>query len=168
MDSRPQGCGARAYHVESSWIRDWTHVPCTGRQVLNHWTTREVPDQQVSLITECHKGLLYYGQTRLHHSHKLLVAWESCKPARRNSAPIFRTESSPMVCSLLFQPTPWNQPIQGKEQDRLLPNHTVQTSPVSFNWASLPSIFQLRIQGTSFLNYLKFRETLLVWSLYTT
>ena len=28
--------------VESSWPRDRTHVPCTGRQILNHWTTREV------------------------------------------------------------------------------------------------------------------------------
>ena len=26
----------------SSWTRDGTHVPCTGRQILNHWTTREV------------------------------------------------------------------------------------------------------------------------------
>ena len=26
-------------HVESSWIRVGTHVPCIGRQVLNHWTT---------------------------------------------------------------------------------------------------------------------------------
>ena len=29
-------------HVESSQTRDGTHVPCTGRQILNHWTTREV------------------------------------------------------------------------------------------------------------------------------
>ena len=29
-------------HVGSSWIRDWTHVPCIGRQILSHWTTREV------------------------------------------------------------------------------------------------------------------------------
>ena len=28
--------------VESSWTRDRTHVPCIGRQILNHWTTREV------------------------------------------------------------------------------------------------------------------------------
>ena len=28
--------------VESSRIRDQTHVPCTGRQILIHWTTREV------------------------------------------------------------------------------------------------------------------------------
>ena len=27
----------------SSLARAWTHVPCTGRQVLNHWTIREVP-----------------------------------------------------------------------------------------------------------------------------
>ena len=29
-------------HVESSRNRNWTHVPCTGRHILNHWTTREV------------------------------------------------------------------------------------------------------------------------------
>ena len=27
----------------SSSTRDWTHIPHTGRQILNHWTTREVP-----------------------------------------------------------------------------------------------------------------------------
>ena len=30
-------------HVESSQIRDRTCVPCIGRWMLNHWTTREVP-----------------------------------------------------------------------------------------------------------------------------
>ena len=29
-------------HVGSFQSRDWTHVSCTGRQPLNHWTTREV------------------------------------------------------------------------------------------------------------------------------
>ena len=28
----------------SSPTRDWTHVPCIGRQILNHWTTRQVLD----------------------------------------------------------------------------------------------------------------------------
>ena len=27
----------------SSQTRDQTHVPCIGRQILNHWTAREVP-----------------------------------------------------------------------------------------------------------------------------
>ena len=30
-------------HVESSWIRDRTHVPCIGRQILMHCSSREVP-----------------------------------------------------------------------------------------------------------------------------
>ena len=30
------------WHVGSSQTRDQTCVPCTGRQILNHWTTREV------------------------------------------------------------------------------------------------------------------------------
>ena len=29
-------------HVESSWIRDWIHVPCINRWIPNHRTTREV------------------------------------------------------------------------------------------------------------------------------
>ena len=27
----------------SSLMRDQTHVPCNGREILNHWATREVP-----------------------------------------------------------------------------------------------------------------------------
>ena len=27
-------------YVESSWARDQTCVPCIGRQILNHWTTK--------------------------------------------------------------------------------------------------------------------------------
>ena len=30
------------WHVESSRTRDQSCVPCTGRQILNHWTTREI------------------------------------------------------------------------------------------------------------------------------
>ena len=33
---------AAFWYVESSRIRDWTHVPCTCSQILNHWTTKEV------------------------------------------------------------------------------------------------------------------------------
>jgi len=29
-------------HVGSSRIRNQTHVPCIGRQILNHWTTRDI------------------------------------------------------------------------------------------------------------------------------
>ena len=31
------------WHMESSRARDLTHVPCNGRQILNHCTSREVP-----------------------------------------------------------------------------------------------------------------------------
>ena len=30
-------------HVQSSWTRDWTHVPCIGREILIPCATREVP-----------------------------------------------------------------------------------------------------------------------------
>ena len=29
------------WHVGSSWTTAWTHVPCIGRRILNHCTTRE-------------------------------------------------------------------------------------------------------------------------------
>ena len=32
----------------SSPTRDQTHVPCTGRQILNHWPRREVPSSLFS------------------------------------------------------------------------------------------------------------------------
>ena len=35
--------GARA-HVRASGTRDRTCVPCIGRRILNHWPTREVPE----------------------------------------------------------------------------------------------------------------------------
>jgi len=35
--------GLAPQHVGSSWTRDLTHVPYNGWQILNHWTTREVP-----------------------------------------------------------------------------------------------------------------------------
>ena len=36
-------CGLVALrHVGSSWTRDQSHAPCIDRQILNHWTTREI------------------------------------------------------------------------------------------------------------------------------
>ena len=35
----------------SSLTRDWTHVPCIGRQILKHWIYREVPDHSIPLVT---------------------------------------------------------------------------------------------------------------------
>ena len=33
------------WHVGSSWTKNWTCVPCIGRWILNHCTTREVPPE---------------------------------------------------------------------------------------------------------------------------
>ena len=30
------------WHVGSSWTKDRTRVPCIGRWILNHWTTKKV------------------------------------------------------------------------------------------------------------------------------
>ena len=45
-------------HVESPLARNWTHVPCTGRKILNHWTIRET----LQIIFYCfyfHRNLLF-------------------------------------------------------------------------------------------------------------
>ena len=44
--------------MESSWTRDWTHVACIGRCILNHWTTREVL-KVPSLYQEVRNVLLF-------------------------------------------------------------------------------------------------------------
>ena len=38
------------WRVESCWTRDRTHVACTGRQTLNHRTTREVPTEVLDCV----------------------------------------------------------------------------------------------------------------------
>ena len=45
-------CDTRAYLPCGMWdlsssTRDWTCVPCIARQILNHWTPREVPKTRV-------------------------------------------------------------------------------------------------------------------------
>ena len=45
---RLSSCGTRVQMPCGMWYltsptRDWTCVPCIGRRILNHWTTREVP-----------------------------------------------------------------------------------------------------------------------------
>ena len=40
-------------HVGSSWTRDWTHVFCTGRRILNHWATREAPVLLLNVLLGC-------------------------------------------------------------------------------------------------------------------
>ena len=51
LDHRLGGCGtwalAAPQNVASSGTGDRTLVPCIGRQILNHWTTREVLPQQI-------------------------------------------------------------------------------------------------------------------------
>ena len=39
------------WHVGSSWTRDQTRVPYTGRQILNHCASREVPQNSLELVS---------------------------------------------------------------------------------------------------------------------
>ena len=48
-------------HMGSSWIRDWTDVPCIARQILNYWTTREA----LNFLTYMQDPLLFGPHTLL-------------------------------------------------------------------------------------------------------
>ena len=40
----------------SSLTRDWTRISCIARQILNYWTTREVPPMVLWPSTSIHRG----------------------------------------------------------------------------------------------------------------
>ena len=47
-------CGKGAYLLRGTWnlprLGDWTHVSCTGRWILNHCATREVPEHSFTSV----------------------------------------------------------------------------------------------------------------------
>ena len=49
-------------HVESSWARNGTNVPCIGRWILNHWITREVRQLILHIVV---RGILLKGKSDL-------------------------------------------------------------------------------------------------------
>ena len=53
-------CGAQAWLLQDIWdlssqIRNQTCVPCTARQVLNHWITGETPHTDLCKTFNCGK-----------------------------------------------------------------------------------------------------------------
>ena len=61
----------------SSPFRDWTHVRCIGRQVLNHWTTMEVPafffyNSYTSIFMAMSYGYILYINFLIHLEFILL------------------------------------------------------------------------------------------------
>ena len=60
-EHRLSSCGALglvALRQEgSSWIRDWTCVSCIGRQILNHWATREYHNVLLNILKLCYPAL---------------------------------------------------------------------------------------------------------------
>ena len=77
------GCTGLAVlqHVESSQTRDQTHVPCIGRQIPNHWTTREAPD--VLNRSLGHKEVLRPEPVGV-------TAWTKAPPSTRGHLPLSR------------------------------------------------------------------------------
>ena len=52
-----------------SLTKDWTHIPCTGRWCLNHWTTREVP----SLLNYFYFSAFFFGPTSYYFT---VITWQ--------------------------------------------------------------------------------------------
>ena len=45
-------------YLESSQSRDRTHVPCIGRQIPNHWTTRKVPQSILTKVYDMNPAMM--------------------------------------------------------------------------------------------------------------
>ena len=76
MGSRPQAqqlwhTGLIApWHMESSQTRNQICVPCIGRQILNHWTTRDVPNIYIFNVGSVPQRRKYLGP-------KKVIMWPS-------------------------------------------------------------------------------------------
>ena len=56
----------------SSPMRGWTCVPCTARQILNHWTTREVPLTVHFYKAKCFSSRVQKVSAKIIHTDVLL------------------------------------------------------------------------------------------------
>ena len=82
----------------SSWIRNQTHTPFTGRQSVNHWTTKEVP--VISFENDKSKHLSYSNSSRklqrkvnfqthsMRPHHPNTKTWQRCHKKRKLQANI--------------------------------------------------------------------------------
>ena len=59
-------------HMGSSQTRDWTCVPCIGKWILNHWTTREVW-LYAYLSTSTTTSFLMASLCMVHSSHIQII-----------------------------------------------------------------------------------------------
>ena len=48
------------WHVQSSQTRDWTYVPCTGRWILRHCSTRGVPSRFCNSVYFVNTWCIYW------------------------------------------------------------------------------------------------------------
>ena len=67
-------CSVCASLSHSVWdlsppIRDQTHIPCTGRQILNHWTSKQVP----FLFLEAYIAVNFPLRAAFAASHRVLI-----------------------------------------------------------------------------------------------
>ena len=98
LEHRLSSCGVRALLLRSMWnssrMRDRTCVPCIGRWILNHCTTREAPNLRF-LTSHCTKSSvrdkvigkkwIYSERNTLHrqsmgHLRRLERPWEKHTP----------------------------------------------------------------------------------------
>ena len=86
-----------------SWFRDQTRVPCIGRQIFNHWTSREVPRwllYRVAVGPEC--PLLRPNASVLGHSDLSpeMGLWPEGSSPREPEGPgqPSRQEGEPDIC----------------------------------------------------------------------
>ena len=117
------GCGSRVraqelgcidpatqQHVGPSWTKDLTFVSCSGRQILNHWTTREVQGIVSSQMWSSHRVFYCILSLRQWKLFFLMPIFLSCF----NSFLCAHSVMSDFLQPHELQPTrllcPWNFP----------------------------------------------------------
>ena len=66
LKHRLRGGGAQPpWHMESSQTCDRTYVPCLGRWILNHWTTRDAPHPLTIDVSVADSGLFLRSKSWL-------------------------------------------------------------------------------------------------------
>ena len=78
--SSSRGLSSWSRHVESSQMKDWTHVLCFGRQILNHWTTREVLLSTLDCLLSF--GLAFQKGCELLHYRRVILCASLAFPNR--------------------------------------------------------------------------------------
>ena len=113
---------AISYSRGSSWPRNWTHISCTGRQILYHWDTWEASHASMEINK-------YISSYHLKKKKKDFYHWSWCSQEASKWRPYISrsyfyccsvTQSCPTLCNDPMNCSPPGSSVHGILQARIL------------------------------------------------